>query len=397
MRFRKGIVVAEVALSVLLVVGAGLTIRSFQGLLEEDPGFDTENLLFARFTLPAAEYEPVEATVFFDQLLAQTRSLSSVEGATLTSRPPLLWNDQNGRLHIEGRPPAASGPLCCLSSYVVVGDDFFEVMGLSPVQGRLLTSEDHQIDGPASIVIDEASAARWWPEEDPIGKRVSMAAEDAPWSTVVGVVASLTYDGPGEFWPTHYMSHNQTAVGASFITRSSYLAVRTSVDPRQVLPGIRGIVRGLDPNLAIAGTYTMEEIQDRALARPRFIMSVLSIFAGVALALGAIGIYGVMAYGVALRAGEIGIRRALGAGRRTVLAMVLGQGLILTGLGVALGLMGAMVGSRVMEGFLHEVSPTDPLTYLVVGVGVLAVALGATFPPARRAGGVDPLEALRAE
>jgi predicted permease len=397
MRFRKGIVVAEVALSVLLVIGAGLMIRSFQGLLAEDPGFETENLMFARFTLPAAEYEPVEATVFFDQLLAQTRSLSSVEGATLTSRPPLLWDDQDGRIHIEGRPPAASGPLCCLSSYVVVGDDFFDVMGLTPVRGRLLGPEDHEIDGPASIVIDEASAARWWPGEDPIGKRVSMAADDSPWSIVVGVVPSLTYDGPGEHWPTHYMSHNQTAAGPAFLTRSSYLTVRTTVDPMQVLPAIRDVVRGLDPNLAIAGTYTMEDIQGRAVARPRFIMSVLSIFAGVALVLGAIGIYGVMAYGVALRAGEIGIRRALGAGSHAVLGMVLGQGLVLTGLGVALGLMGAAVGSRLLEGFLHEVSPTDPLTYLLVGAGVMAVALAATYPPARRAGGVDPLEALRAE
>ena len=397
MRFRRWIVVGELALSVLLVVGAGLMVRSFQELLREDPGFETENLLFARFTLPAAEYEPAEATVFFDQLLAQTRALPNVVGATLTSRPPLRWHDQNGRIHIEGRPVAASAPMCCVSSYVIVGDGFFDVLGAPLIRGRLLEPADHQVDGPGSIVIDQAFADRWFQGEDPVGKRVKMGDEDSPWSTVVGVVGSVTYDGPGDFWPTHYMSHNRTAEGAGFLTRSSYLMVRTTGSPDQSLPAIREIVRDLDPTLAMAGSYTMDEVLDQAVARPRFIMSVLSVFALVALILGAIGIYGVMSYGVALRAGEIGIRRALGAEDREVVSMILREGLTLTVMGLALGLGGALVGTRIIRGFLHEVSPTDPMTFLAVAVGIVLVAFLASYLPARRASGVDPLEALRVE
>jgi ABC-type antimicrobial peptide transport system permease subunit len=163
------------------------------------------------------------------------------------------------------------------------------------------------------------------------------------------------------------------------------------------LPAIRQTVRELNPNLAIAGTYTMDEVKDQAVGRPRFLMSVLSVFAAVALVLGAIGIYGVMAYGVALRSGEIGIRRALGAKGGAVVGMVLRQSLVLTGLGVLLGLGLALVGTRVLGAFLHEVSPTDPLTYLVVGLGVCVVAVLAAAVPARRASGVDPLDALRTE
>jgi len=396
-RFRQGIVVAEVAFGALLVVGAGLMVRSFQKLLTEDPGFQTGNLLFARFSLPAADYEPAEAVVFFDQLLAGTRAAPVVTTSTLTSRPPLLWRDQNGRFHIEGRPVAATAPMCCVASKLQVGDGFFETMGISLVRGRWLQPADHGIDGSGNLVVDQAAADRWWPGEEPIGQRVRLGNEDSPWNTVVGVVENVTYDGPGEFWPTIYSSHNGTVAGAGFLTLSSYLTVRTVGDPALALPAIRQTVRRLNPNLAIAGTFTMDEVMDRAVAEPRFLMSVLSVFAAVALILGAIGIYGVMAYGVALRSGEIGIRRALGAGSVTVVSMVLRQSLVLTGLGVLLGLGGALAGTRVLGAFLHEVSPTDPVTFLAVGLGVCLVAILAAVVPAKRASGLDPLDALRTE
>jgi ABC-type antimicrobial peptide transport system permease subunit len=207
----------------------------------------------------------------------------------------------------------------------------------------------------------------------------------------------VTYDGPGEFWPTYYHSHNQTAETMPFLARSTYLMVRTAENPARTLPAIRQITAELDPTLAIASTYTQDEVLGEAVARPRFIMSILTFFAAVALLLGTIGIYGVISYGVALRAGEIGIRRALGADAPAVVGMVLGQGFFLSALGVMLGLAGAWGGTRIMVGFLHAVSPTDPITFLSVGLGVLAIALFAAFLPARRAGGVDPLEALRVE
>jgi len=396
-RIRQGIVVAEVAFGVLLVIGAGLMVRSFQRLLAEDPGFETENLLFARFTLPAADYEPEEAVAFFDQLLEGTRGLPTVANATLMSRPPLRWEDQNGRFHIEGRSVAASGPMCCVASPVTVGDEYFETLGLSLIQGRLLGPGDHSIDAPSAVVIDEAAAERWWPGEDPLGQRIRLGNEDTPWSSVVGIVGNITFDGPGELWPHFYHAHNGTARTHPFLTLSTYLTVRTAGNPSDVLGSVRQVVYDLNPNLAIAGSYTMEEVMAEAVARPRFIMSILSVFACVALILGAIGIYGVMSYGVALRAGEIGIRRALGAGSGEVVGMVLRQSLVLTGLGALIGLGGAFAGTRTLAGFLHEVSPTDPLTFLAVAVGICVVALLATLVPARRASGVDPLEALRAE
>jgi len=394
MRFRKGIVMAEVALSVLLVVGAGLMARSFRNLLFEDPGFDAESLLFARFSLPAAEYTPEATIAFYDELVRGTRDMPGVVGASLATRPPLLWEDQNGRFHIEGRPVAPSAPSCCMGSMAWAGDGLLEVLGVPLVRGRLFTPEDQRPETPLVALVDEAAAERYWPGEDPIGQRINHSNEEEGWMEVVGVVGSVTYDAPGVEFPTFYIPIDRAP---HFALRSRYLVLRTGGDPGALVEGVRNVVRTLDPGQAIAGTITMEEIQDQSLARPRFLMTLLGVFAGVALILGAIGIYGVMAHGVALRAGEIGIRRALGAEEAEILGMVLRQGLGLTVVGLVVGLVGAAATHRVLSGFLHEVSPTDPLTYACVGAAVILVALAAIWFPARRATGVDPLEALRIE
>ncbi|MGD2123023.1 MAG: ABC transporter permease [Gemmatimonadota bacterium] len=394
MRFRRGIVVAEVALSVLLVIGAGLMVRSFQNLLVEDPGFNTENLLFARFSLPGAQYSPEASREFYRQLAEGVRDLSGVVEASYTSRPPLAWHDQEGRFHIEGRPAAATGPLCCVGSHIGAGSELFELMRIPLVRGRLFTEDEDRWEGAPVVVVDEAAAARYWPGEDPVGKRIRYGVANPTWIEVVGVVGSVTYDGPGIQFPTTYNPANQVP---NFAARSRYLVVKTAGEPRGVVEGIRSVVRSLDPGQAIASTFTMEDLQQGTLARPRFILTLFGVFAGVALILGAIGIYGVISYGVALRAGEIGIRRALGAEEGQVLGMVLKQGLGLTAVGLVLGLAGALAGGRVLTGFLHEVSPTDPVTFVVVAGVILCVAVLAAFFPARRASGVDPLEALRVE
>jgi len=321
-------------------------------------------------------------------------NLPGVVGASYTSRPPLLWNDQNGRFHIEGRPVTQTAPMCCVGSIVSAGEGYYELLEIPLIRGRLFSSEDHLPGSPQVALIDEAAGNRYWPGEDPIGQRLGFGNEDDPGMEIVGVVGSVTYDGPGLEFPTIYNPANQTP---NFAVRSRYLVLRTARDAGSLVEGVRGVVRTLDPSLAIAGTYTMEEIQDRSLARPRFILTLLGVFAGVALVLGAIGIYGVISYGVALRAGEIGIRRALGAEEREVMGMILKQGLGLTGAGLLLGLAVAAAGTRILTGFLHEVSPTDPLTFLGVAGVILAVAALAAFFPARRASGVDPLEALRVE
>jgi putative ABC transport system permease protein len=397
MRLRKVIVVSEIALSILLVVGAGLMVRSFQNLLSEDPGFQDENLLFARFSLPAADYEPEEAVTFFEGLLERTRGLSGVTGASLISRPPLLWDDQNGRFHIEGRPVAASAPMCCVADYIIVGSRLFETLGIPLKEGRLFDERDHRIDSEAAVIVDEELARRYWPDESAIGQHIRMGGDDDPYSTVVGVVGNVTFDGPGEVFPHLFMAHNGTAFAAPFLTRSSYLTVRTTGEPSAAVGSIRGIVRELDPSQAIAGSYTMRDIGSRSVARPRFILSLLGVFAAVALILGAIGIYGVMSHGVAQRVDEIGIRRALGAQGREVVRLVVRQGLTLTGLGVAIGLATAFFATRLLASFLHEVSTTDPWTFGAVALGVVAVALLASWIPARRASRIDPMEALRME
>lgn len=394
MRFRKGLVVAEVALSVLLVIGAGLMTRSFRNLLVEDPGIDTENLLFARFSLPAAQYTPEGAREFYGRLSEGVRALPGVVGVSFISRPPLAWHDQEGRFHIEGRPEAVSGPLCCVGSTISAGDELFELLGVPLVRGRLFTKDENRWDGPPVVVVDEAAAARYWPGEDPIGQHVGYGTPDQEWVEVVGVVGSVTYDGPGMEFPTLYSPSNQVP---NFAARSRYLVVRTANDPTALIGGIRGVVRSLDPAQAIASTFTMDDLQTETLARPRFVLTLLGVFAGVALFLGAVGIYGVISHAVAARAGEIGIRRALGAQEITVVGMVLKEGMALAGAGLGLGLVGGVVGARVLAGLLYQVRPTDPTTLVVVAGVVLTVAALATLFPALRASGVDPLEALRIE
>ncbi len=395
MRFRRGIVVAEVALSVLLVIGAGLMVRSFQNLLVEDPGFSAGNVLFARFSLPASQYTPEGAVEFFERLEEGVGGLPGTVGVAYTSRPPLLWHDQEGRFHIDGRPVAASAPMCCVGSPVGVSDNFHELLGIPLIRGRLFGPDDDLPDGPKVALVDEAAANRYWPGEDPIGQRIGFGRqEEDGWIEVIGVVGSVAYDGPGLEFPTLYNPASQTP---HFAVRTRYLVVRTAGEPRIMVEGVRRVVRTLDPGQAVASTFTMEEIKGRSLARPRFILTLFGVFSGVALVLGAVGIYGVISYAVALRAGEIGIRRALGAEEGAVMGMVLKQGVGLTTVGLTLGLAGAAAGTRVLEGFLYGVSPTDPFTFVAVAAVILSVAVAAAFFPARRASGVDPLEALRVE
>lgn len=394
-RFRKGVVVAEVALSIVLLVGAGLMVRSFGALLSEDPGFDTEGLAFASLSLPAADYTPEEAVVFFDRLLEDTRALPGVAGASLVSRPPLLYFDQGGRFHIEGRPVGAASPLCCIGDPVVVGDGFFELLGVPLLRGRLFDANDHRGDAPPVVIVDQATAERYWPGEDPIGQGVSLGGDT--YSTVVGVVDNVTFDAPGVTWPHIFGSHDATASSAHFLTRSSWLTVRTEGDPANLVPRMRALVSQLDPRLAIARVRTMEELEAQAVAVPRFILTLLSVFAAVGLLLGTIGVYGVISQGVASRAAELGIRRALGAGGEAVVGMVVREGVTLAIHGVVIGLVAALALSRLIRGFLHEVSPFDPWTYASVAALVALVGLVATLLPAWRASRVDPLDSLRGE
>jgi predicted lysophospholipase L1 biosynthesis ABC-type transport system permease subunit len=242
-------------------------------------------------------------------------------------------------------------------------------------------------------VVDEVLASRYWPGEDPIGKRIR-STNDGPYSTVVGLVRHVQWDGLGTRNPTRYGPYHQT--NRNFV-RAMALAVRTTGEPSAIAGPLREVVRSLDPNVPIMGMSTMDDVLSAQVARPRFLMTLLGVFALVALALGAIGVYGVMSHAVAQRTNEIGIRIALGARAGNVTVMVVRQGVLLALSGVLAGLVGAFAATRVMAGMLFEVSTTDPWTFITVSVLLVLVGLVASYLPARKASRVDPIEALRAE
>ncbi|MGD8700109.1 MAG: ABC transporter permease [Gemmatimonadales bacterium] len=394
--FGRFLVVAEVALAVLLVVGAGLAVKSFWLLFNEDPGFQKENLLVTQFSLPASDYTTERAIAFYSELADRAAALPGVTSAATVSRPPIRSDRSQGRFHVRGWESAQAGPFCCTGSLVGVGDGLFETLGIPLVRGRL-PDEDAAADAPPEVVVDGRLASRYWPGGDPIGEQIRFAATDGPWHTVVGIVGDVQYDGLGTEHPTFYFNYEQWPMMVHFMLGSMSLVVRAERDPGAVAGPVRELVRSLDPNLVVLRMTDMDEIISQSVARPRFIMTLLGVFAAVALLLGMIGAYGVVAHGVARRTHEIGLRIALGAERREVVGMVIRQGMITVLIGAAIGLAAALAATRVMSGLLHEVSPTDPWTFAAVSAAVIVVALGANYIPARRASRVDPLVALRVE
>ncbi len=397
LRFRDGLVVAEVAVAILLVIGAGLTVKSFWRLLQQDPGFRMGNLLVAHFSLPASKYTPEETVGFYAGLRERIEALPDVASAAIASAPPLLRSDANGRFHIEGREGATAGEFCCSGGEATVGPGLFATLGIELRRGRLIDETDLP-DGPIVVNVDEELARRYWPDEDPIGKRIRFLATDGPWATVVGVVGNVRFFGLGENYPMYYPSYEQTvAWTGGFFARTMSVIVRTHGDPLTVAGPIREMVRATDPGLPIVWMRTMDDIASASVARPRFVMTLMGVFAGVALLLGAIGVYGVISHGVTQRTNEIGIRMALGAGSGAVQGMVVRRGLVLALGGVLVGLAAAVAATRLLTGFLFNVSPTDRGTFAAVVGIILGVVAVASYLPARRASRVDPLVALRME
>jgi putative ABC transport system permease protein len=391
LRFRAFLIIAEMALAILLVIGAGLMAKSFWHLLSEDPGFRTDNLLTAYFSLPAPSYSGEQAMEFYDRLTEEVEALPGVENAALVSRTPVAVDWHQGRFHIEEQEQAEEEQFCCSASHVWAGPGIFRTLGSTLVSGRVFDETDGA-EAAKVIVIDETLARTYWPGEDPIGKRITTTFDE--YATIVGVVRHMQFDGLGTSYPTLYEPYLQMR---DHFVRSMVLAVRTSVYPTGVAGPIREVVRSLDPNVPIVYMRTMDTVLTRAVARPRFTMTLLGLFAGVALLLGIIGVYGVMSHAVAARTNEIGIRIALGARSGEVIQMVARQGFVLAMTGVAVGLASAVIATRVMEGLLFNVSATDPWTFGAVAILMAMVALLASYLPARRASNVDPIEALRVE
>jgi putative ABC transport system permease protein len=409
-RLRGALVVTEIALSLVLLVGAGLLINSFWHLMQVSPGFKAENLLTMQVALPESKYPPTEhhrAQAFYRQLLERVATLPGVQSVGATSSLPLAAGGWGKMLSIEGRPAPPSMETIPLVQYRQVSANYFGTLGVSPVKGRLFTEQDDPKSPPVAL-INEEMARRFFPGEDPIGKRIWMGPPENllpggalpegysfPRLTIAGVVNDVKHQGLNQqAGPEVYIPYSQ---GAGETQRSMFLAVRTTVDPMSLAAAVRNEVTAIDKDQPVADIQTMEQRLTASLAQPRFNMLLLGIFAAVALALAAVGLYGVMAYGVTQRTHEIGIRMALGAQRSNVLKLVVRQGMAMALIGVVLGLAASFALTRVMASLLFGVSATDPLVFTIIALLLAAVAFIASYIPARRAIKVDPMIALRYE
>jgi predicted permease len=393
-RLRNLLVVAEIALSLVLLIGAGLLIRSFIRVQQVEPGFAPQNVLSMRLALVGPAYSDEARRVsFYQQLWERIRRLPGVERAGGVSTLPLTGGIGWGSITIEGYQ-ASSGQSMIQSDMRVASAGYFETMKIPLIRGRFFTEQDTKESGRV-VIVDENMARTYWPSADPVGKRLKFGRGDNnnnPWMTVVGVVATVKhYALDTDSRVALYTPHRQSGSG------SLSIAARTTTDPVSVAAAITREARAIDPNLPVYDVKTMDQWLSESLARRRFAMLSLGLFALVAMILAAVGIYGVMSYSVAQRTREIGIRVALGAQTRNVLKLVIGQGMLLAGIGVGAGLIFAFAITRVMASLLFGVGATDPLTFAAIALLLAGVALLACWIPARRAAKVDPMMALRHE
>lgn len=391
-RMRSALIVSEVALSLMLLVGAGLLINSFWRLLQTDAGFDPKGVLTLDIPLDRRIYpKPEQRTAAFQQLAGRMKSLPGVRDVSVVSNVPLTDFDVELSFQIEGRAPYKPGEEPG-ADYTIAGSDYFKTMNIAVLRGRAFTEHD-TTNSPNVMVVSDAFVKLYFPNEDPIGKRIIFEGENETRREIVGVVADVRRNGLDiDVQPEMYVSHLQNP------ERRMNIVMRTETrDASQLTQAARAEVKAFDPNQIVWRVQTLEELLDTSVAARKFNMLLLGIFASVALVLAAVGLYGVMSYSVSWRTHEIGIRMALGAKRADVLRLVVRQGMTMTLIGLALGLVGAFAMVRVLAGLLYGVSPRDPLTFTGVSIVLLAVALLACLVPARRATRVDPIIALRAE
>ncbi len=418
-RARAALVVTEVALSLVLLVGAGLMISSLLRLRGVNPGFDATNVLTMQLQLPAKKYIDPElakswsprasarASAFMGEVIARIRTLPGVQAVGASSGLPLNGENWGKTVTFYDRPlPSSIDKLPHMQFHTVAGD-YFRALGIRILQGRALDEHD-ALDNPLVVVVNREFVRQYFKDEDPIGKIVSV---DPPVALVPGHTAPPGYKGPGKFTvvgvvddvrydglsqplkPDVYATFAQQAQG--FL--NMYLTVRASGDPRALVPAIRRVVSELDRDQPVANISTMQETVSLAVAQPKMETELLALFGGVAMLLAAIGIYGVISSSVTQRTHEIGVRMALGARATDVLAMVVRQGAILIAAGLAIGVIGALAATRLMKSLLYEVSATDPVVFAAVFVSLGFVAVLASYIPARRATKVDPMVALRYE
>jgi putative ABC transport system permease protein len=391
-RLRGLLVVSEVALSLMLLISAGLLIRSFLQLVKTDPGFNSENLLTMNLVLPAAKYkDELQRAAFYSDLVKRIAELPGVESAAAVNHLPLGGSNSSNAFLIEGLPDPPPGQEND-GRYRVCTPNYFKTMGIAVLKGRGFTEQDKAGSQPV-IIVNQTLARKYWPNTDPIGKRMRYPGplDQNPWMQVVGVVQDVKHEMNLPVTSDFYVPHAQDA------WQSMVLVAKTKVEPAAMAAPIRQQVWAIDKDQPVFDVYTMREVRSISLALYSFSSVMLSIFAGMALLLAAIGIYGVMSYAVTQRTQEIGIRMALGARVIDVLKLVVRNGMALALIGVAVGLAGAYGLTRLLASLLVGVTPTDAITFSTVTFGLLLIALLACYIPARRATKVDPMVALRYE
>jgi putative ABC transport system permease protein len=408
---RSSLVVVEVATTLVLLIGAGLMIRSFYLLQKVNPGFSHEHLTSFSVSLPQKKYATEEQQAsFYNRLLENIRALPGVESAAAASGLPLGNNGWQTSFVIDGQPAPPREQIPLMEACLVT-PDYFKAMNIPVLRGRVFTDRDDRshlagrdlsklnenqraIAGLNSIVIDEEFAKRYWPNEDPVGKRVRLGTEnDAPKLEVLGVVGRVKMESLNQNSDRvqGYFPFNQTPDNGMTVI------IKGASDPNLLISSVRGAIREIDPDQPIYSVRTMNEIRAESVAGERLNLTLLSLFAGIALVLAIVGIYGVMSYSVTQRTHEIGIRMAIGARPRDVFKMVLGQGMKLALLGVVIGLVSAFALTRLMETMLFGVEPTDKLTFAAISIMLITVALLACYLPGRRATKVEPTISLRYE
>jgi predicted permease len=399
-RTRNALVVSEVALSLMLLIGAGLLIRSLWMLRNTNPGFDADHVVTLEVSIPSSKFtEPIQQVSYFSRVLDRVRSLPGVESAGVIDSMPLSDDGSHQPISIEGRPvlPIAEQPAVDVR---LISPGYLSAMHISLLRGRGI--DDSDVAGrPGTVLISQSMAAAFWPNEDPIGKRLTLYFFPDLTRVVVGVVADVKLNALNETRPvpTLYSPLAQMTAprGSEWHSYGMNLAVRTKMDPLGAVPAITDSIREIDSDVPLLNVRTMDDAVSASLSPQRFAMLLLAAFAGLALLLAVVGIYSVMSYSVSRRTHEIGIRVALGARRSDVLMLVVRQGLELALIGSAIGIAGALLLSRLMSSQLYSVSPTDPVTFVAVSVLLTVVALAACYIPARRALQVDPMVALRYE
>lgn len=393
-RLRDGLVVAEVAISMVLLIGAGLLLQSLSKLLAVDPGFDPQGVLVAELNLPSASYtNDEEQAAFYDQLYSRLEALPGVEEVGGVMPLPLTGSGFMLIFQVEGRPIPEPGKET-VAHVRVVGADYFDAMGIPEKAGRVIEDAD-TMSTPKVVVVNESAAEKFFDGREALGQRLTFddpTSDEARWFEVVGIVGDVHHESltvatePEIYWASAQVPFDNTSV-----------VIRAGGAPGALAGPLRQVVNELDPEIALAEVRPMNDLVDDSLAQQRFNGRLLGLFAALALTLATLGLYSVLSVWVAQRLQEIGVRRALGAGTREIVSIVLRQGMGVVGLGLVLGTVGAIAASRALSQSVYEVSPTDPGTYLAVGLLLALVGCGACLLPAWRATQVDPMRVLRDE